>query len=257
MNRIFIMLLALAAPAAAAAPCSATSGERRVPVLELYTSEGCNSCPPADRWVSGLPARGFGPQQLVILSFHVDYWDNLGWKDPFAQRRFSERQRAINARNGSRFVYTPQLLLNGKDYRRGLWRDDIAERIAAVGQDAPTVSITLRLTPPAASGLGVEVAVALSRVNPARAPQVILALYENGLSTQVKAGENRGKHLTHDFVVRDLAGPFTSGRETKTALKHAFPIATSWRATRLVVAAVVQDPASGDVLQALALPVCD
>lgn len=76
-------------------------------MLELYTSEGCDSGPSADRWVSALPGRGLGSDRIVVLGFHVDYWDYLGWRDPYAQRVFSDRQRAINARNGTRFVYTP------------------------------------------------------------------------------------------------------------------------------------------------------
>ena len=73
------------------------SGELRVPVLELYTSEGCDSCPPADRWVSGLPARGLAADRVVTLAFHVDYWNHLGWADPYARAEFSERQRAVPA----------------------------------------------------------------------------------------------------------------------------------------------------------------
>jgi len=256
MNPVLIALLMIVLPAAADPLCKASSGERRVPVIELYTSEGCDSCPPADRWVSELPARGFGPDRVVVLGFHVDYWDYLGWSDPFAQQRFSERQRAINARNGTRVVYTPQLLFNGKDYRRGLGRDDVAERISAANQRAAGATIALRLTPPATVSLGVEVGVALkSAVSPAQA-QIFLALYENKLSNQVRAGENRGKHLKHDFVVRDLAGPFAAAAGRRVEFRHTFEVAASWKASELSVAAVVQDPASGEVLQALALPVC-
>src|SRR4051812_22348452 len=103
------MLIASGAAAHAASPfqCSAASGERRVPLLELYTSEGCDSCPPADKWLSELPGRGFGPDRVVALAYHVDYWDYIGWRDPYAQARFSEGQRFVNARNGDRGIYTP------------------------------------------------------------------------------------------------------------------------------------------------------
>src|SRR5436853_3691269 len=93
--------------AAAAGQCSAASAERRAALLELYTSEGCDSCPPVDRWVSELPARGVKPDRVVVLAFHVDYWDYIGWRDPFAHARYSERQRGANARIGSRTIYTP------------------------------------------------------------------------------------------------------------------------------------------------------
>lgn len=256
MNPILTVLLMLVGPAAAAPLCTATSGERRVPVIELYTSEGCDSCPSADRWVSELPARGFSAERVIVLGFHVDYWDYLGWKDPFAQRRFSERQRATNARNGSRVVYTPQLLFNGRDYRRGLGRDDVAERVSAANQRAPGAAIGLSLPPAGTLNLGVDVNVALKgAVSPAPA-QVFLALYENGLANQVKAGENRGKHLKHDFVVRDLAGPFVVAADRRLEFRHAFPLAASWKVHELAVAAFVQEPATGEVLQALALRVC-
>ena len=128
------LILALGFPGVSSAgECSASSGQRRVPVLELYTSEGCDSCPPADHWVSGLPARGLTPDRVVALAFHVDYWNYLGWADQYARAEFSERQRAAARRSDAQAVYTSQLLLDGKDYRRGFLRDDIQERVAVLG----------------------------------------------------------------------------------------------------------------------------
>ena len=95
-----IILTAVAA-STEAATCTAESSAQRVALLELYTSEGCNSCPPTDRWVSELPARGYGPARVVTLAFHVDYWNDLGWPDPFAKAQFSERQRMASRRNGA------------------------------------------------------------------------------------------------------------------------------------------------------------
>lgn len=103
----------------AAAECAVTSGSQRVAVLELYTSEGCDSCPPADKWISELPAKKLNVDRVVPLAFHVDYWNQLGWIDPFSQPVFSARQRQHSKRRGVSFVVTPQLLLNGQDYRRG------------------------------------------------------------------------------------------------------------------------------------------
>ena len=106
--------------------CSIHSPEHTLALLELYTSEGCNSCPPADRWLSNLPQRGFQADQVVPLSFHVDYWDHLGWKDRFALPAFSERQRRVVAWNAGRMIYTPQAVLHGKDYH--LWPNEQAFR---------------------------------------------------------------------------------------------------------------------------------
>ncbi len=123
----------LAPSSDSAANCVAASGPQRVAVLVLYTSEGCDSCPPADKWVSELPARKFSGDRVLPLAFHVDYWNHLGWTDPFAQAAFSARQRQQSNRRGVNFVVTPQLLLNGQgDYRRGAVFDDFDAKIKAV-----------------------------------------------------------------------------------------------------------------------------
>jgi hypothetical protein len=229
-----------------AAECSATSGSHRVPLLELYTSEGCDSCPPADRWISSLASRGYGSDRVVVVAFHVDYWDRLGWPDRFAQARFTERQRAINDRNRSRVIYTPQLVLNGKDYRRGL-RDDFAERVAAIAREPAKAALALNVRP-AESQWAVTGKWSGAEPGDARA---WMALYENDLATDVRAGENRNKRLQHDFVARDIAGPFATG-----SFSHAFKIEAAWKRRDLSIAAFVQDPRTGNVLQALSVPAC-
>ena len=110
---LLMALLTMTITHAQANTCSATSGAQRVALLELYTSEGCDSCPPTDRWVSALATRGFAGDRVIPLAFHVDYWNYLGWKDPFAQARYTERQRFVNARVRTRTIYTPQLMLDG------------------------------------------------------------------------------------------------------------------------------------------------
>ncbi len=238
---------------AEATSCTATSGERRVALLELYTSEGCSSCPPADRWVSGLPGRGLTPERVVVLGFHVDYWDYIGWPDPYAQRRFSERQRHVNVRNGARFVYTPQLMLDGKDYRRGFWRDDIAAAVAAINQQRPGARLGLTLAPGNAE-LEARAEVAVPDPETRSSADVYLALLEDRLGNHVTSGENRGQRLAHDFVVRELAGPFQA--QHTPAITHRFKFAPGWKTGDLSVAVFAQVRASGAVLQALALPYC-
>ncbi|OGA37235.1 MAG: hypothetical protein A3G24_03460 [Betaproteobacteria bacterium RIFCSPLOWO2_12_FULL_62_13] len=252
-----VMLTAALNSTAAAAVCTATSGERRVALLELYTSEGCDSCPPADRWVSSLPSRGLGSDRLVVLGFHVDYWNHLGWPDPFAQKRFSERQRALGTRNGARFVYTPQLLLDGKDYRRGIFRDDFAERVAAINQRPPRAGIRLQLRRVSGNNLVVDGSVTVHGTAPSNEAQTYLALYENNLANRVSAGENRGKQLQHDFVVRELIGPVPISARGTTEFSRTFRLDPRWKSADLVVTAFVQGSTSGDLLQAVAAPHCD
>ncbi len=151
-------------------------------VVELYTSEGCSSCPPADRWLSTLKGRG----DVVALSFHVSYWDQLGWRDPFASAVFTERQRRLMASSGSRYVYTPQVTVNGADWRR--WPELPPVRAAT---SAP--SLTLQR----------DGNTVVASVGPSTG---ILsgywALVEDGLASHVRAGENAGETLRHDHVVR-------------------------------------------------------
>ncbi|HZM43690.1 MAG TPA: DUF1223 domain-containing protein [Burkholderiales bacterium] len=241
---------------AAAGECSATSSTRRVPVLELYTSEGCDSCPPADRWVTGLPARGLTSDRVVTLAFHVDYWNHLGWTDPYARAEFSDRQRVAARRSGAGFVYTPQLLLNGKDYRRGLLRDDIPERVAAINREQPAA--TIRLVRKESGEESISASGQATAAHSGHRPGALawLALYQNKLATQVLRGENRGRRLEHDFVVRELAGPYAIDAQGIAHLTHEFRTDRSWKRDTLHLAAFVQEPESGEVLQALVLGRC-
>ena len=235
---------------AGATQCTAASGERRIPLLELYTSEGCDSCPPVDAWLRELPRKGYGTDRVVALAFHVDYWDYIGWRDPFGQARFSQRQRAANARIGSRTIYTPQLMLNGRDFRGSATRDALGQRLAELHRFEPRASIRIDAAPRTAE-LAVKGTWGVTQGSDARLAQGWLALYENNLATDVRAGENRGRRLEHAFVVRDIAGPFAAG-----TFAHAFRLDMRWKRDDLAVAAFVQDAQSGETLQALAMPVC-
>lgn len=240
---------------ATAATCSAESGKFRVPLLELYTSEGCSSCPPTDRWVSALPQRGHTPQRVLTLSFHVDYWNYLGWKDPYAKAAYGERQRSASHRNLARFVYTPQLLLDGRDYRRGIFRDDFGERIAAINHQAPDALIRMTMDANGDQQI-LHGTVSISGSVTRRTAQTYVAIYENNLVNNVTAGENRDKQLHHDFVVRELFGPFAADAAGKTVIKQNLRQDRSWKAADLNVAVFVQDSVTGKSLQTLNLRWC-
>jgi hypothetical protein len=249
------VLAAFAASVVQAAPggCAAQSGPATAALVELYTSEGCNSCPPADRWLSALPSAGFGPDRVVPLALHVDYWDYIGWKDPFAKPLFAARQRELSAIARSRVVYTPQVVLAGKDYRGWPARSRFAEAVAAVNRAPARAAISLALEP---SGTGAFEVTATASV-PKRADRedaaLFVAVYENGLSTRVTAGENRGATLQHDFVVREWWGPLALDSSGAATLGRSLDT----QAVRMGgVAAFVQSRRSGEVLQALALPGC-
>ena len=166
------------------------SSSARTHLLELYTSEGCSSCPPAEKWMSQLHASPRLWKEVVPVVFHVDYWDGLGWPDRFASKAFTARQRTLAGAWASESVYTPAFALNGRE-----WRERSLDRIPAPAGDAGVLSATVTA--------GKRVAV---RYVPAQAGkwEVFVALLGSGLKTEVKAGENRGSNLVHDFVVLAL-----------------------------------------------------
>jgi hypothetical protein len=241
--------LCLATSPAASAQCTASSGPQRVALLELFTSEGCDSCPPADKWVGELPLRDFGSDRVVALAFHVDYWNQLGWIDPFAQAAFGERQRRHSKRRGVSFVVTPQLLLNGQDYRAWGAFDDFSGKLKAI--NASNADATIRVTLEHHGALMVTRAEVTVGTSAQQQAQVFLALYENNLLTPVTAGENRGRTLRHDFVVRSLVGPLPLDEAGKLSTLHRFALDKGWKTRDLNVAVFVQHPHTGDVLQAL------
>ena len=108
-----LLVGALLAAPVHAAQCVAQSGPGTTALVELYTSEGCSSCPPADRWLASLGKR-HAPTALVPLALHVDYWDYIGWKDPYAKREFSLRQRKLSQLQRMALVYTPQVVVNAE-----------------------------------------------------------------------------------------------------------------------------------------------
>lgn len=183
------LLLALAAPAVMAQTCPATtvqSGAAVPRMVELYTSEGCSSCPPADRWLSSLK----GQPGVISAAFHVDYWNGLGWKDRFSQPAFTERQQQGVGVNGARNLYTPQVVVNGRD-RRGTI-------LPAASAEPARVQLTWTRMASGELRLGAEaLAGAPGRI------QLWWARVEDGHQSRVRAGENRGETLAHDSVVRE------------------------------------------------------
>ena len=236
------------AASAVQAECVARAETQSVPLIELYTSEGCSSCPPADRWLSQL-----APGQFVPLALHVDYWDYIGWRDRFAQARFGQRQRDMVNRGGGRVVYTPQVMLNGRDFRT--WHSAAAFGDAVRKATGRPLQAKLALAvDKKADGWAARLT---GEVLPRKGrSEAYLALYENGLSSAVEAGENRGARLQHDFVVREWIGPLPIGADGRIAHQQTFQPRDGIDFSRAGVAAFVQDADSGEVLQAVAITAC-
>lgn len=227
-------LLASAQTPAPPATCRAQSGVVPPTVVELYTSEGCSSCPPADRWLSTLRGRG----DVLALAFHVTYWDRLGWPDRFGAAEHTARQYELAQRAGSRQVYTPQVVVDGADWRR--WPALPAARPTAT---APALSLERQ---------GDRVVATVAPAGPAATRLAgYWAVLEDRHVSRVTAGENSGETLRHDHVVR-LLQPVAAW----AAVSGATPSLTVSRGVAehpRRVAFVVTDAASGRPVQALAL----
>ena len=202
MVRTSLALCAAVATARAAEPeCRATSGERTLPLVELYTSEGCNSCPPADNWFRTLDAGRVTP-----LAFHVDYWDYIGWKDRFADPRFGQRQAESVRRQNGRVSYTPQVMLDGEDTRRWSWQLLFNAAVSKSSERLPRARISAAASiQPGSVEADIEIAIPLAEDR--TSARVIAAVTESGLTSAVRAGENRGETLHHAHVVRAWAPP--------------------------------------------------
>lgn len=216
--------------------------------MELYTSEGCSSCPPADRWLSELAAHG--DKRIVPIAFHVSYWDYIGWKDRFADARYTERQHDIAEAQGASMVYTPQVMIGGRDFRRWTDMTAVAKAIEEIGRAPAPARITI--APKSAGDGAIEGTASLQLVAGAKPANVKLfvALTQDGLSSKVTAGENRGESLHHNAVVRGLAAIASGDGSFRFAPKP------DWDLARMSLVAFAQDSATGRVLQALSAPLC-
>ncbi|BDT67846.1 hypothetical protein os1_20240 [Comamonadaceae bacterium OS-1] len=218
--------------------CTQASGKNRLPVVELYTSEGCSSCPPADQWLSQLKG-----QAAVVQAFHVGYWDQLGWVDRFATPAHTVRQRQVGTWNQQATIYTPQAVLNGEEWKR--WGGTVADKDA--GPALAQISL---------HQVGTDQFEAMVTPGPS-APghwSAYWTVTENGHSSKVQAGENAGEFLQHDFVVRQyvVAGVYAS--DARAPQKLAFRSIASSHDHPRRINLVVFDPQTGKTLQALAAP---
>ena len=134
-----ILAIALLMPTVSFAACDAKSGPKAAALVELYTSEGCSSCPPADKQLSQFPSREYSFGQVVPISLHVNYWDYIGWKEPFAQPKFSERQSWLVRTNAHKTVFTPHFFVSGTEVRD--WRADLGDELKRVLAEPAGASI--------------------------------------------------------------------------------------------------------------------
>ena len=217
------------------------STEARVPVVvELFTSEGCSSCPPADALLMALDLRQpVAGAEIIALGEHVDYWNDLGWKDRFSSAQSSQRQSRYAARFRLDSAYTPQMVINGRTEFVG---NDSAHAAKAIAEAARSLA-----APPAiaiaATANDVEVTVTSASPHPR---DVFLAITESDLSTQVGKGENHGRLLRHTAVVRQMRkiGATSAGR---FSARSEFKLNPEWRRDHLRAVIFLQDPSTLEI----------
>lgn len=184
-----VSLACLISSRASAETISFSSGHKRITVVELFTSQGCSSCPPAERWLNDFKSSPMLWRELVPLAWHVDYWNHLGWRDTFALAEYSHRQYRYKEDGNIRTVYTPAVIVNGKEWRRWL------AGYPPPGEPERTGCLELKLN-------GERLAATYrADAAPTQAYRLSIAVLGNDLHIGIAAGENRGRELAQEFVV--------------------------------------------------------
>ena len=245
MLRRTLALLALAAAGCSSTARGAPAPWRRPVLVELYTSQGCSSCPPADAFVRELPVLGLGRDKVVPLTFHVDYWDRLGWKDPYASGAFTGRQewyarssklRSPDGASGLDGLYTPQMIVNGTVQFSGQRRETAVHEMEAAAARPPAFDLTVR---PAAQGTTVNLTVEstpLGDVGRERDWRLVAVLAAKKTRTAVPRGENAGETLEEAAVVRSLSERIALPTQRGTTrIRLSRPADLAWSDLQVVV----------------------
>lgn len=211
-SKLTLILMLLVVPLRAETPI----------VVELFTSEGCSSCPPAEELFGKLAAE----PGVIALAFHVDYWNKLGWTDPFSNAEWSRRQGRWSAAFESAEVYTPQLIAGGLGHCVGSDEEKVRALMDQARKAPQPVKVQLKVGKPKDGKIKAE-----SQFDASKDVKIALILFEDDLTTDVKAGENAGKQLSHQRVVRALIESATT----------EFTLDPAWKVEKLGVAAVVSD----------------
>jgi hypothetical protein len=249
----------------AASPSKAPAARQPAPVVvELFTSEGCSSCPPADDLLTTLmrsqPVPG---AQIIALGEHVDYWDRLGWRDQFSSAQFTARQneyaqRAFHADD----IYTPQVIVNGEQQVLGSDARAVKNAIAKAAQRQPSVALSLTIPtdattdPRSATSVHVQLQASVAPGTKLDEPtELLVAVTEEGLGSHVLRGENSGRDLHHGTVLRTLVpvGTFTATDASWSGTK-AVTLAKDWNPRQLHIVAIAQAQKSRRILGAAIAP---
>ena len=255
MNRLAVALLVIAGPVVAAflfagdkAAGNATTDTRSPVLVELFTSEGCSSCPPADALLQKFDGQPFPGAELIVLSEHVDYWNHIGWTDPFSAAAYSERQSAYGNRLRLDSVYTPQMIVDGVQELVGNSSKD-AEK--AIARAAGAYKVPIRISGVTLDNNKLRVHLETDELpSETGRADVVLTIALRHAESQVRAGENSGRRLTHVSVVRSLTKVGSIAAGQKFSRDVSAKLAEGMDGSGLRVIAFIQKPGPGKVLGA-------
>jgi hypothetical protein len=237
---VFVAVLIALAPGFGSVKAASSSDGQKT-VVELFTSQGCSSCPPADKYLGELAGR----DDVVALSFHVDYWNYIGWRDPYSDAKWTKRQQAYGQNLNKRYVYTPQMVIDGRTESVGSRRGQVRNLIAWAGKRQ---KLKIDVSHPSRDNLQIHIPASSSYQG---APATIwLALYDARHATAIKAGENEGETITNTNVVRFMT-PVGTWRGKKVTL--SLMLADFGAAGRDGCAILVQEKNVGHILGAASI----
>jgi len=227
------------------------SPEHRVVLFELYTSEGCSSCPPADHFLTKLKKQGVSDENIIPLAFHVTYWDYIGWKDRFAKKQFDSRQRNLAQKKRKSTVYTPQFIFSGEDFRlHARFNNAVNKFVEQKAQVNLVLKVNKRVNKQV-DELRIHLASDISAAE-VENMDIYIAVVENNLSSDVRDGENEGRKLQHDYVVRQLAVLYSQKKSQKYLEKeHIIALDPEWKKQDLSIVAFAENSQTGEILQAV------
>ncbi len=221
------------------APTAAPGASAPAVVVELFTSQGCSSCPPADALLARLGREPDLAGRVVPLAFHVDYWNSLGWRDPFSAPAWSQRQSEYAKTLGGGRIYTPQAVIAGHAECVGSDEEALRSQIEAAGH-RPVGQVSVRRA-------GESLAITAAPPAGEGSIAVMVAIYERDHTTAVPSGENGGRNLQEAFVVRRLDAAFLTSSTAAGERIVPLRLDPSWRGLRLGVAVFLQEPSTREI----------
>lgn len=253
ISSLFFILLYCSSASLQAQQWQVESQDNQVAVLEMFTSEGCGKCPPAEHFVNRLPeTHQIDREQLIVLGFHIDYLnERKGWIDRFAKPAYSERQRQLARLNLEDIVYTPELIVSGEVVHN--WRQHLVEVVEFINDFDSKADLNLKARLQKHI-LDLDLGVAVRGDANRQHSKVYLAITEDNVKSVALAGDNAGRYFNHQNLVRAWLGPLDLNASGESQLHKQVTLDESWDTDKLELVALVQNMRDGLVLQGLSLP---